>query len=187
MLAWFKLKKIVGSHSFSTQFIKLISHYKKIGYNINVLQHTLCLVVNTIMFGNFDFLFNCTLVCRTLDSMTIPTWRLICWWNDGGQVLWLLSGCGVCLLYFFCSGTLFCVLLRPYLCFISFLCFGLYVLWDYALLSLVFFMQPRHLCVLILIWTKGWVGTPWNRFKPSSELFYWCFRGSASFVDNLCY
>ena len=36
----FKLKKIVGSNNFSAQFIKIISHYKKIGYNINVLQQT---------------------------------------------------------------------------------------------------------------------------------------------------
>ena len=33
----YKLKKIVGSNNFSAQFIKIISHYKKIGYNINVL------------------------------------------------------------------------------------------------------------------------------------------------------
>ena len=32
-----KLKKIVGSNNFSAQFIKIISHYKNIGYNINVL------------------------------------------------------------------------------------------------------------------------------------------------------
>ena len=32
----YKLKKIVGSNNFSEQFIKIISHYKKIGYNINV-------------------------------------------------------------------------------------------------------------------------------------------------------
>ena len=31
----YKLKKIVGSNNFSVQFIKMISHYKKIGYNIN--------------------------------------------------------------------------------------------------------------------------------------------------------
>ena len=34
----YKLKKIVGSNNFSAQFIKIISYYKKIGYNINVLQ-----------------------------------------------------------------------------------------------------------------------------------------------------
>ena len=54
----YKLKKIVGSNNFSTQFIKIISHYKKIGYNINVLQQTACLVVNPITVGNFAFLFN---------------------------------------------------------------------------------------------------------------------------------
>ena len=30
----YKLKKIVGSNNFSVQFIKIISHYKNIGYNI---------------------------------------------------------------------------------------------------------------------------------------------------------
>ena len=54
----YKLKKIVGSNNFSAQFIKIISHYKKIGYNINVLQQTACLVVNPIMVCNFAFLFN---------------------------------------------------------------------------------------------------------------------------------
>ena len=38
----YKLKKIVGSNNFSEQFIKIISHYKKIGYNINVLLQTAC-------------------------------------------------------------------------------------------------------------------------------------------------
>ena len=42
----YKWKKIVGSNNFSAQFIKIISHYKRIGYNINVLQQTACLVVN---------------------------------------------------------------------------------------------------------------------------------------------
>ena len=65
----YKLKKIVGSNNFSAQFIKIISHYKKIGYNMNVLQQTVYLVVNRIMVGNFAFLFNCTPVGRTSDSM----------------------------------------------------------------------------------------------------------------------
>ena len=67
------LKKIVGSYNFSAQFIKIISHYKKIGYNINVLQQTACLNVNPITVGNFAFLFNCTPVGWTSDSMMVPT------------------------------------------------------------------------------------------------------------------
>ena len=55
----YKLKKIVGSNNFTTQFIKIISHYKKIVYYINVLQQTACLVVNPIMDGNYAFHFNC--------------------------------------------------------------------------------------------------------------------------------
>ena len=69
----YKLKKIVGSNNFSAQFIKIISHYKNIGYNINVLQQTACLVVNPITVGNFACLFNCTPVGRTSDSMMVPT------------------------------------------------------------------------------------------------------------------
>ena len=49
----YKLKKIIGFNIFSAQFIKIISQYKKIGYNIDALQQTACLVVNPIMVGNF--------------------------------------------------------------------------------------------------------------------------------------
>ena len=69
----YRLKKIAGSNNFSGQFIKIISHYKKIGYNINVLQQTACLVVNPITVGNFAFLLNCTPVGRTSDSLMVPT------------------------------------------------------------------------------------------------------------------
>ena len=69
----YKLKKIVVSNNFSVQLINIISHYKKIGYNINVLKQTACLVVNPIMVDNFAFIFNCMTVGRTSDSMTNPT------------------------------------------------------------------------------------------------------------------
>ena len=50
------------------------------------------------------------------------------------------------------------------------------------------FMQTKHLCILIHIWTKGEVFAPWNQFKPSSKIFLltvprWYFlSGSFSFV-----
>ena len=68
----YRLKKIVGSNHFSVQFIKINSHYKKIGYNINVLQQTTCLVVNPITVGNFAFHYNCRSVDKTSDSMLLP-------------------------------------------------------------------------------------------------------------------
>ena len=69
----YKLKKIVGSNKFSAQFIEIISHYNKIVYNIKVLQQTPCLVVNPITVGNVAFLFNCTPVGPTSDSMPVTT------------------------------------------------------------------------------------------------------------------
>ena len=56
-----------------TNWFKIISDYKKIGNNINVLQQTACLVVNPVTVGNFGFLFNCTPVGQISDSMTVPT------------------------------------------------------------------------------------------------------------------
>ena len=69
----YKLKMIVGSNNFSAQFIKIISLYKKVGYSINVLLQTACLVVYPITVGLFAFLFNCMPVGRTSDSMRVPT------------------------------------------------------------------------------------------------------------------
>ena len=63
-------------------------------------------------------------------------------------------------------------------------------------------MQTKHLCVLIHIWTKGKVGAPWNRFKPSSKIsllsvprqYFFCgsfvlFMSCVchAFVSVLCY
>ena len=67
------MKKIAGSNNFSAQFIKVILHYKKIGYSINVLQQAAYLVVNPITVGHFAFLFNCTPVGWTSDSIMVLT------------------------------------------------------------------------------------------------------------------
>ena len=72
----YRLKKIVGTNTFSAQFIKIISHYRKIGYTINVLRQTACLVDNQITVGNFAFLFNCMLAGQTSDSVMVLTY---CW------------------------------------------------------------------------------------------------------------
>ena len=45
----------------------IISSYKKIGYNIDVLRQTACLVVNPIKVNSFAYLFNCTTVGRASD------------------------------------------------------------------------------------------------------------------------
>ena len=40
----YKFKKIKGMTDFSDQFIKIIMRYKRIGYNLNVMQQSACLV-----------------------------------------------------------------------------------------------------------------------------------------------
>ena len=67
------LRQGLSEPDFYGDLVYKLSHYKKIGYNINVLQQTACLVVNPITVGNFAFLFNCTSVGWTSDSMTVPT------------------------------------------------------------------------------------------------------------------
>ena len=82
----YTLEKIVGSNNFYAQFIKIISHYETIGFYINVLQYTVCLVVNPITVGNFAFLLG-----RASDSMTVRLKDLSIDEMVGGLMLWLLS------------------------------------------------------------------------------------------------
>ena len=44
----YKFRKIIGKNDFPYHFKKIIVRYKKIGYNIDVLRQTACLVVNPI-------------------------------------------------------------------------------------------------------------------------------------------
>ena len=59
--------------TYFARIINLKKQYKTIGYNINVLQQTACLVVNPIIVANLALLFICMLMGRTSDSMTVPT------------------------------------------------------------------------------------------------------------------
>ena len=68
-----KKKKIVGRADFSDQFRKIIVRYKRIGYNINIMRQSACLVFNPITVNNFVSLFNCTPVGRASDSMMALT------------------------------------------------------------------------------------------------------------------
>ena len=45
---------------FSDQFRKIIMRNKHIGYNLNVLRQSACLVINPIMVDGYAALFNCT-------------------------------------------------------------------------------------------------------------------------------
>ena len=52
---------------------KIITRYRRIGYNLNVMRQSACLVFNPIMVDNYAAFFNCTPVGRVSDSMMAPT------------------------------------------------------------------------------------------------------------------
>ena len=64
--------QIRGMTDFSDQFRKIIMRYKRIGYNLNVMRQSACLVINPITVGGYAALFNCTPVDRASDSMMAP-------------------------------------------------------------------------------------------------------------------
>ena len=48
----------------------LVNRYKSIGYSLDIMRQTSCLVVNPIIIVGYALLFNCTTAVRASDSMT---------------------------------------------------------------------------------------------------------------------
>ena len=69
----YNVKKIWGMTDFSDQFMKIIMLYTRIGYNLNVMRQSACLVINPMTVDGYAALFNCTPVDRAPDSMMAPT------------------------------------------------------------------------------------------------------------------
>ena len=71
----YRFRKIVGNSNFSEQFIKgkrkikLTNRYKRIGYSLDIMRQTSCLVVNPIIVDGYASRFNCTTVVWASDSM----------------------------------------------------------------------------------------------------------------------
>ena len=69
----YKFKRIVGKPNFSDQFKKIIKRYINVGYNLDVMRQSACLVLNPITVYSYGFLFNCTTEGQASDSMTALT------------------------------------------------------------------------------------------------------------------
>ena len=54
----------------SDQFKKIVKRYIWVGYNLDILRQSACLVLNPITVYSYGFLFNCTTVGQASDSMT---------------------------------------------------------------------------------------------------------------------
>ena len=63
----------MGRTDFSYQFRKIIIRHKCIGYDLNVMRQSACLVINPITIVYFAALCICTPVDRASDSMMAPT------------------------------------------------------------------------------------------------------------------
>ena len=77
----YTFKKIVGRTDCSDQFRKIII---RIGYNLNVMRQSACLVLSPITVYNYDSFLNRTPVGRASDSIMAPT----------SSYLFLLVGAG---------------------------------------------------------------------------------------------
>ena len=69
----YKFKRIVGKPSFSDQFKKIVKRNIRVGYNLDIMRQSACLVLNPITVYSYGFLFNCTTVGQAADSMTALT------------------------------------------------------------------------------------------------------------------
>ena len=69
----YKFKQIVEKPNFSDQFKNIIKCYIHIGYNLDVMRLSACLVFNPTTVYSYGFLFNCTTVGQASDFMTALT------------------------------------------------------------------------------------------------------------------
>ena len=53
-----KFKRIIRKPNFNDQFKKIIRRYIKVGYNLDAMQQSACLVLYPITFSSYGFLFN---------------------------------------------------------------------------------------------------------------------------------
>ena len=75
----YRFIKIVGKSNFSEQFRKLINRYKRIGYSLDILRRTACLVVGPVIVDGCASLFYCTAAVRASDWMTASSWDFNQW------------------------------------------------------------------------------------------------------------
>ena len=69
----YKFKRVCGKSNFNDQFKKIVKRYITVGYNLNIMRQSACLVLDSITVYSYGFLFNCTTVGQASDSMTTLT------------------------------------------------------------------------------------------------------------------
>ena len=54
----YKFKRIVGKTNFSDEFKKIVKRYIMVGYNLDIMRQSACLVLNRITVYSYGFHFN---------------------------------------------------------------------------------------------------------------------------------
>ena len=60
----YRFRKNIGRSNFSEQLRKPINRYKRIGYSLDIMRPTACLIINPIIVDGYASLFKCTTVIR---------------------------------------------------------------------------------------------------------------------------
>ena len=60
----YRIRKKLGKSKLSEQCRMQCNHYKRIGYSLDIMRQTACLVVNPIIVDGYASLFNCTVAVR---------------------------------------------------------------------------------------------------------------------------
>ena len=68
----YKFKQIIGKPNSSDQFKKIVKRYVGVGYNLDIMRQSACLVLNPITVYSYGCLFNCTMVGQASDSVMTP-------------------------------------------------------------------------------------------------------------------
>ena len=63
----------VGKPNLSDQFKKIVKRYIRVGYKLDIMRQSACLVLNPITVYSYGFLFDCTTVVQPSDSMRALT------------------------------------------------------------------------------------------------------------------
>ena len=66
----YEFKKIIGNPNFSNLFKRIVNRLKRVGYSLDIMRQTACLVFNRIMVEGYAALFSCTAGVQASDSMT---------------------------------------------------------------------------------------------------------------------
>ena len=87
----------MGRSDFPDKFRKILIRHKRIGYTLNVMLQSACLVINTITVNNFAALFNCTPVDPGVSLFDGPELKLfiLVGWDRSSFVCCLVHRCSI--------------------------------------------------------------------------------------------